>query len=137
MSESKGKEALALRGEVASENFEGLGFRQIAGSNRWPSDDLKDINYDMFVCNVCGWNFKARLYGVFGFDKETGYGLDSHEAARHTMTLHKDSRCKFITHEEEEEPSFGAVSRGHFPDKETMNAFIATLPGATPQHLAP
>ncbi len=102
-----------MRGDKVRDNFEGLEFQQIQGSNVWPSDDPKDSNCDIFICTCCKWQFKARIYGASRLNSRKMEDIDMFKAARHTMTLHKESRCEYLTHKEEKEPIFNVIIRGY------------------------
>ncbi len=84
-----GKRVEEIQANLLSDYFE-----EEQGSKNWPSSDPKDSPYNKFTCKLCGWSFKARMYGGFplGYDPYTAVEKTQrqHLSVAHQVALYGD-----------------------------------------------
>jgi len=64
-------------------------FEWKSGSKMWPSDDPNDSPVDTFICKLCKWSFKERIYGSFPIH-DNPWDRALRRMFEHLVIKHKD-----------------------------------------------
>lgn len=71
-------------------------FKEISGSEMWPSSNPNDSPFNTFRCERCEWEFQFRVCGAFPLDNNDK-PITFWDRAETAMRLHSESRCEYIT----------------------------------------